>query len=99
MDKENKPNLLGPVEVVLQLVRAAEAVLPAGDIDNSWSKELIKLDEAAAQAKETLKLEDQSAIATALECRYSIGVLCEHKNFPHRPALCDLGYCPLLKDV
>lgn len=98
MDRENRPNLLDSAEVVLQLIRAAEAVLPVGElggINEHWSEELDKLEEAVRQTKETLKLEDQPT--TAAECEYSIGVLCEHKDFPNKPALCDLGYCPLLK--
>jgi hypothetical protein len=86
------------VAAVSDLVDAAVAVLPAGEIDNSWSKELIKLDEAVAQVKETFKEGAKSTVPKAMECKYSIGVLCEHKDFPHKPALCDLGYCPLIAE-
>jgi hypothetical protein len=86
------------VIAVTDLVDAADAVLPAGEIDNSWSKELIKLDEAVAQVKETFKEGAKSTVPEAMECKYSIGVLCEHRDFPHKPALCDLGYCPLIAE-
>jgi len=90
------------VVAVSDLVDAAEAVLPIGELDSvneHWGAELDKLEEAVKQIKETFKEGTQSTIPTVTECKYSMGVLCEHKAFPNKPALCDLGCCPLLKDV
>jgi hypothetical protein len=97
MDKEAKiraaiviavSGLVNAADAVIQLVRAVEVRSP----------ELDKLEAAARQVKETFKEGAKSTVPEAMECKYSIGVLCEHRDFPHKPALCDLGYCPLIAE-
>jgi len=93
MDENAKTRILALIEVV-------EVVLLVKDYSDDLKVALVKLEEAAVQVKRILETEDKPAFNTGdLECGYKIGVLCEHKDFPNTPKICDLGFCPLLKSL
>jgi len=93
MSKETKAR-------VLTLIATVDTVLLMKDYKGDLKVALTKLEEAVTQVKESLELEDKAVLDTGnLECEYKIGVLCEHKDFPNTPSICDLGYCPLLKSL